>query len=1031
MKKPKSLHVLILCVFALILAISSNIHALGPLAHVQASTPRPSTEMRGVWVTSAYNLDFPSRRGLSADDMRREIDTILARTLALDMNAVFVQVRPASDALYRSDIFPWSVQLTGTQGQAPPDNFDPLAYWIQQAHALGIEVHAWLNPYRISHRSENITNVNQLAPGHPARENPSWAISYNNALFFDPGNPAVRQLIADGVAEIMRNYNIDGIHLDDYFYPSRNFPDQVSFAAYGGGMDIHDWRRENVNAMIRLLQSTVRQINPRVRFGISPTAIWMNRSSDPRGSDTRGMESFHSLYADTRRWVVEGWIDYIAPQIYWYIGFEIADYERVLSWWEDLTAGTNVDLYVGLAIYREVLGRANWDGEILRQLNRNAQSSEVRGSIFFRASHMVGAVGDRVGQFYAGQNTVQNTIQQPTPTPIPENTLINISHPENTPGPENTPNPENTPEPYTTPTPENTPEPIVTMDSLLIAQPSRDMTVRDASGFNFFGSAVPDVPLYVNGEPVTNRTSEGFFSIFMPLQQGANNFTFTQEGQAPVTRVVTNSPPIPPTPTPTMTNPAISNVLPTADVWAGPGSPVNLRATAPAGATVSVEIGGETILLTQANLNLTSTPGNIVAAQFTGQFTPNADAPVDSITEIGRPVYTMDFNGLTATATAAGRIHQIGPYAPFYAEVTAGSAWVFPQAATTGGSHWMIHRGQRDRVIANNGYWTRLQSGVWVESTNLRTWLETEEPCPLVEVAGRLSEGRYIIGEHDDVIVWNTDIFPVVYAEFDGRELIVSIGMQNLLPPIFHTPGKTIFEDITIGTHNGVPAYFMELRPEARLEGFYVEHSDGELRLILRKRRALTKGNYPLAGFSFVIDAGHGGTDPGALGPMGTQLAESHIVLANTLLLAERLTLLGADVTVVRDDDVFYTLQERVDISRNVKPDMFISIHANSTLETTDATNIHGFTMWHRNPNSLPLAEFFMNNLHYINPMTTRHRMVHQANFFVCRPVWAPSVIVEISFMNNIQDFAWMICPENQSKLVWGMVNTILGYYRG
>jgi len=1023
MKKIKISHMILIGVLALILAISPNLPALNRLTEVQAAPLHSSLQMRGVWVTSAYNLDFPSRRGMTAAQMRNEIDTILARAHSLGMNAVFVQVRPAADALYRSNIFPWSAQITGTRGQAPPDNFDPLAYWIQQAHALGIEVHAWLNPYRITHRSENITDVNQLPQGHPARENPSWAILYNGALFFDPGLPAVRQLIADGVADIMRNYNVDGIHLDDYFYPSRNFPDAASFAAHGSGMDLHDWRRENVNTMIRLLQATVRQINPNVRFGISPTAIWMNNTSDPRGSDTRGMESFHSLYADTRRWVVEGWVDYIAPQIYWYIGFEIADYERVLRWWEDLTAGTNVDLYVGLAIYREVLGRPNWDGEIVRQLNRNSQSSEVRGSIFFRAAHMVGPVGDAVGQFYA-----QHMQAGPATTPIPETT----------PYPENTPDDDSDTETVYDPgheyepeaTPEPTPDPIVVVDSLLVAQPARDFTVREAAGFNFFGSAVPDIPLYVNGQLVTNRTVEGFFSIFMPLAAGANTFTFTQEGQAPVTRVVTNAGPALATPVPPMTSPALLNVAPSANVWAASNSPVTLRATAPAGATVYAEIGGETILLTQSNPNLTSTANNIVPALFTGQFTPNANASDYAITEIGRPVYSMSWNGHTAAATAAGRIYQIGPYAPFYAEVTADFAWVFPQAATTGGSHWMIHSGQRDRVITSNGYWTRLQSGVWVESANLSKWIETDEICPIVAQAGIISEGRYIVGEHEDIIVWNTDIFPVAYAEFDGRELIVTIGMQNILPPIFHTPGATMFEDIRIGEHNGVAAYFMTLRPEARLEGFYVEHENDELRLVLRKRRTLTKGDYPLAGFSIMLDAGHGGTDPGALGPMGATMAESHIVLANSVLLAERLRLLGADVTMIRDDDVFYTLQERVDLSRSIKPDMFISIHANSTAETTDASNIHGFTMWHRNPNSFPLAEFFMNSLHYINPLTTRHRMVHQANFFVCRPVWAPSVIVEISFMNNIQDFAWMICPKNQSELVWGMVNAILGYFQ-
>ncbi|MCL2572425.1 MAG: family 10 glycosylhydrolase [Defluviitaleaceae bacterium] len=990
MKKLKNLkpkYVLSLCFIALILAIG----AIVPNFQAQANPANPGPghldEMRGVWVTSAYNLDFPSRRGLSVSAMRAEINDILARTHELGLNAVFLQVRPAADALYRSHLFPWSAQITGTQGLVPPDGFDPLAYWIEQAHALGIQVHAWINPYRITFPNQNITNVNQLSHGHPARENPSWAIAYNNALFFNPGLPEVRQLIADGVAEIIRDYNIDGIHFDDYFYPSRNFPDQATFAAHGGGMDIHDWRRENVNAMIQLVQATVRDIDPDVRFGISPTAIWQNRSNNPLGSDTRGNESYHALYADTRRWVLEGWVDYIVPQIYWYIGRDGSDYELVLSWWEDLTAGTNVDLYVGIAIYREVLSWDNWEGEVLRQLERNALSDEVNGSIFFRHTHMLGAVGDSVGRFF------EMNIPEPTPRP--------------------------------------TPAPIVLMEELMVVQPSRDFTVHDATGFNFFGSAVPGVPVYINGELITNRTSEGFFSIFMPIVRGQNTFTFTQEGQQSITRVVTNTAPPQATPAPPMTEAAVINVAPATTEWASPGVTVNLRATAPAGATVTVVIAGETITLEQANPNLTATASNITPAVFTGTFTP-ADTPsYDQVIDLGRPVYTMTWNGATATATAAGSIMLIGPDARLYAEVTVDYAWVFPGATTTGGSHWMIHRGQRDRVAAVRGDWTQLASGVWIESANIRTWVDEYEPTQEVALAGYLSEGRYLAGEYKDVIIWNTDIFPVVYGEFDGSQLIVAMGLQQQLPPIFVTPGSTLFESITIGTHNNAPAYFMNLKPEARLEGFYVEYDEGELRLVLRRRRALAEGNYPLSGFHIVLDAGHGGQDSGALGPMGSQMAEAHIVLTNVHLLSQRLQLLGAEVTIVRDtDDAFYTLQERVNISRGVKPDMFISIHANSTAETTNATNIHGFTMWHRNPNSLPLATHFMESLHYINPLTTRHRTVHQANFFVCRPVWAPSVIVEISFMNNIQDFAWMINPHHQNELAWGMVNAILGYFR-
>jgi len=980
MKKFRIPLVLILCVVSIILALIPN-------AQVQGQPVPASAEMRGLWVTSAYNLDFPSRRNMSPSEMRAEIDDILNRAYVLGINAVFVQVRPAADALYQSDYFPWSAQITGTQGQAPPEGFDPLSYWIERAHALGIEVHAWLNPYRITYPNENITDVRHLAQGHPARENPDLAVVYGSSLFFDPGLPAVRQLIADGVAHIIRNYDIDGIHLDDYFYPSRDFPDNASFATYGGGMDIHDWRRENINAMVRQLQSTVKELDPDVSFGVSPRAIWLNQGTDARGSDTRGQESYHAQYADSRRWVLEGWVDYIAPQIYWYIGFEIADYERVLTWWEDLVRDTDVDLYIGLAVYREVLGRPNWDGEILRQLYRNKESDVVRGNIFFRAVHMEGAVGNDIGRFF------DRHIPEPTPVP---------------------------------PT-----DPLFYMDHLQVAQPRRDMTVIDAAGFNFFGSSIPDVPVYVNGQEITNRTGEGFFSIFMPLERGQNSFTFTQEGQESITRVITNPAPAQATPVPPMATAAITNVIPAYNEWVMQGTTLELAATAPAGATVTVSIGTQTITLTQVNPALTATASSITPARFTGTFSPNIGSDLEAVTDLGRPVYTMSWNGVTATATATGSVTQFGPEARVYAEVTTDYAWLFPNATLTGGSHWLVHRGQRDRVLAVQGEWTHLASGVWTQSANLRRWVETEEPSPLVTLAGYLSEGLYILGQDHDKIVWNTDIFPIVYAEFDGEEFIVTMGINSSLPPIFYTPGTTLFDNIRIGIHNGVSAYFMTMSPDARLEGFFVQYEDGKLSLVLRHRRSLSEGDYPLTGFSFVLDAGHGGDDPGALGPMGTLMPEAEIVLANAQLLAKRLEQLGANVTIIRDtSDSFYTLQERVNISHNVMPDMFISIHANSTAETTNATNIHGFTMWYRNQVSLPAATHFMNSLHYINPLTTRHRTVHQANFFVTRPVWAPSVLIEISFMNNIQDFAWMINPKHQNELAWGIVNAILSYYR-
>jgi len=373
---------------------------------VRASEPEPQP-MRGLWVTTVINLDWPSRPGLSNAQMMAEADVILDRAAEIGINAIFLQVRPAGDAIYNSVIYPWSKYITGTQGQAPAGGWSPLRHWIDGAHSRGMELHAWINPYRVTHAVSNITDVNRLSPDNPARRNPTWARVHGRALYLDPGLPEVRRLIIDGVVELITNYNVDGIHFDDYFYPGRDFNDAITFATFGRGWNsIHNWRREQVNILVRDTQQAIRDARPEVRFGISPFAIWQNRTDNqPLGSNTRGFESFHQIYSDSRRWVQEGWVDYIVPQIYWRMGFEIADFVTVLHWWRDVVDGTDVNLYIGMAAWRDARNDPYWNGEMLRQLRYSSRYADVDGHLFFRSAYMMGRVGDNIRYFYRGMST--------------------------------------------------------------------------------------------------------------------------------------------------------------------------------------------------------------------------------------------------------------------------------------------------------------------------------------------------------------------------------------------------------------------------------------------------------------------------------------------------------------------------------------------------------------------------------------------------------------------------------------------------
>ncbi|MCL2201201.1 MAG: family 10 glycosylhydrolase, partial [Oscillospiraceae bacterium] len=481
------------------------------------------SEFRGVWVTTVINLDFPTAPGISAEAMKQEIDEIVARTVELGLNTIIFQVRPTGDAFYESDIFPWSHWLSGTQGVGISD-FDPLAYWIEVSHANNLELHAWINPYRIIHTITNSSDPNTLYENHPVRLRPELAVGWtdNNGrsgLFLDPGLPEARQLIIDGIENLIRNYAVDGIHFDDYFYPDTNFDDAASFERYGDGMDLHYWRRENVNTLVRDIQSKIRSLNEEldrdVTWGISPTAIWKNETSHPLGvPTTRGMESFHALYADTRLWVTDEMVDYIMPQIYWYIGFAIADFEAVFTWWEDLCRDSDVDLIIGHAAWREEDNHGpNWQGEMVRQMQMVTDSDVAQGSVFFRSNHLRGAVGDAIRDFYFD---------------LDDTMVIR--------------------------------EPVIILDTLSIGTPANNATIEAeltaTRGFNITGTSDPNERLFVNGNLVRDRTVEGFFFVHVPVAPGVNEFTFTQEGQTPVTRTITRNlptPPPPPTPAPTVT----------------------------------------------------------------------------------------------------------------------------------------------------------------------------------------------------------------------------------------------------------------------------------------------------------------------------------------------------------------------------------------------------------------------------------------------------------------------------------------------
>jgi uncharacterized lipoprotein YddW (UPF0748 family) len=378
-------------------------------------------EMKAVWISTAWALDYPDAATTDEEKLKSDAVKMLDNIMDMGFNTIFFQVRPSSDAFYDSDVFPWSRFLTGTQGKAPENNFDPLKFIIEESHKRNIEVHAWVNPYRVT---ASAADNNNLSPYNPAVLHPELTVLYTDGkLYYNPGEPGVHNLIIDGVKEILDKYDVDGIHLDDYFYPAKDFDDEETYAMYGGQYSSKDqWRRDNINKLIKELDEVVHNKDPKIAFGVSPFGIWANKNSNPLGSDTSGWETYISQYADSRMWVKEEYVDYIIPQLYFYRGYKIADYETLINWWSNVVEGTNVKLYIGQAAYLAVGAKSDslWYGgkELREQLNLNKTIKNINGYCMFRYKSFIDN-----NDLYSAMKTINNTNNETETNKIEEENL--------------------------------------------------------------------------------------------------------------------------------------------------------------------------------------------------------------------------------------------------------------------------------------------------------------------------------------------------------------------------------------------------------------------------------------------------------------------------------------------------------------------------------------------------------------------------------------------------------------------------------
>jgi len=938
-----------------------------------ASDDPGEKELRGVWVAVVANIDYPTKAVTDSQVLKAEAVKILDNAEALGLNAVFLQVRPASDAIYKSKLFPWSKYLTGQQGLAPDSGFDPLEFWVAEAHKRGLELHAWINPYRITKKTpkEPKYDTASLAASNPARLKPEWVVKYSDGnLYYNPGIPEVRDMVKEGVLELIRNYDIDGIHLDDYFYPGKDFDDKAAYTKYGKDYsNKDDWRRANVNMLISDLSKAIKETGEAVSFGVSPFGIWANKSANQLGSDTRGTQSYYDQYADTRKWVKDGLLDYIAPQIYWHIGYEIADYSKLLQWWADVTAGTGVDLYIGQAAYKAGNSdtKSPWygPGQIEKQLQMNSANKEVKGSIFFSSKSLSNnpQLSNVIRKAYSEAGSPANVI------------------------------------------------------AVTVSRPAEDITTSFAS-YYLNGVSDPAKPLYLNGTLVEKRSALGYFGVLMPLAEGANSFTFTQ-GDSSTTRIIYRKAAASAGLSPMDKAEIIpSSVFPKSQEAWNPGEKITLSCKAPYGSRMTVKLGGKSYVMKPSGK---AAPKGLYADTYTYEYAMPEYQGAPRNIDLGEPVYTMDYKGTVRNCKAEGKVGVIMKASPYYAKVEKDIINTYSAPVTSNGAASELYKGMTDSVTAMTRGFVRLSLGHWVKAEDVS--LASTQAQSTLHIYG----ARYVTGDWWDSLELKIKNPAAAIAVFDGKILTLDVSAEYQTAEL-QLPENSPFSPVAITKNGSNTGFTLTLKEKQSISGYYIQKTDDGIVLYIRRPVKSNEGAMPLSGISIMLDPGHGGSDNGTTGPLGAGYPEKTINLNIALKLKQELERLGARVLMTRTEDVKLSLDERLAASRDAKPDMFVSIHSNSMEDNVDISKVDGFSVFYREELAKPLAGLVFENT--LKELNRTNKGLHKRNFYVTRGTWTPSILIESGFVPNPYEFEWLTGEQQQAELAQSLARSIVQYFK-
>ncbi len=948
----------------------------------------PAREVRGVWIASVYNINYPSRSGLDAATLASELDDIVKTAKETGLNEIYFQVRPSGDALYDSDIFPVSEYISGERGKEADGGFDALGYLLKVAHAEGIKVHAWVNPLRVTVGSASYpqVDVNALPENDPARKNPELCVAYSDGrLYYDPGRPEARELIAAGCKEIVEKYPVDGIIFDDYFYPSpvyidiggqqvlADFNDIDTYKTYGNGKDKDDWRRENINSMVELCYREIKAVREDCLFGIAPFGIWQNDNGQNGGSDTRGMESYSSIYCDSLAFINGGYIDYIAPQIYWSFTTSVARYDTLVRWWNAQVANTGVDLLICHGVYRYE-DMEDPDCEILRQIQFARSELAYRGSIHYGyasiknntkglADELKAAYGKRVVYDKAADNG----------------------------------------------------------GSFVISTPQNGTYTTETSTY-LIGSANTASKVYFNGRPVS-LTKSGCFSVHTELAVGKNVITFLCDGKE-YEHVIYRTEGGGGGYT-VMDGFEVYSVYPDMRATVQSGNVLSLSCTAPTGSTVTAKVGEKTVTLTPVLGNVG--PEKYIAEIYRGTVELNGEG----LESLGAVKFTA-VRGDERAETEGAEVRVLGSELCIPVTVIRDYAHLKSSPSSS------FYDDYTPQVIGMNEYAVAEEDGYWLLSMGGYIAVEDTEwgaPVPLPSANSLRQMLQTAVGTTTTFYI-KTTARPAVSAELSGNSLVFTIFNCVVTDTaLTRDVASRIVEsaELVQVDETGNAEVRITLTDELNFYGFTFGYDSMEgvplLRISLNNAPALAEGDKPLDGKRIVLDAGHGGIDPGALGAFG---AESHkneadINLAIVLSLKEKLAALGAEVILTRDSDVTLELEDREMMLLELDPDLVMVVHQNSMPYSSDITKIRGVAAFYCADSGKLLANTVSDEL--CKALGRGEYEPRWLTLMMCRNHRFVSALVETGFMTSVEEYERMLTDEGIETTAEGIKNGIMEFY--